>query len=92
MKVSHATYVKRRIVVVVALVLFGWMAGKAYDRLTGPSYNCPDIVVVVETGDTVWGILETYCTGEIRDAVYDVEETLGTVEIHPGQRLQLPQG
>lgn len=85
-------YTIRRTFVAVILVIFGWVISNVYNHIVGPSFHCPDIVVTVESGDTVWGILENYCTGDIRDAVYDVDKALGTVTVHPGQQIQLPQG
>jgi hypothetical protein len=55
----------------------------------GNDYDCPDdTVVVVKPGDTLWGIVEDHCEGDIRSAVtaFDVS----TFTLQPGQRLYLP--
>ena len=52
------------------------------------NYECADGVVTVEQGDTLWGIVEENCSGDIRAAVtaFDVS----TFTLQPGQQLQLP--
>ena len=52
------------------------------------NYECADGVVTVEPGDTLWGIVEENCSGDIRAAVtaFDVS----TFTLQPGQQLQLP--
>lgn len=46
--------------------------------------------VVVNNGDTVWRIVTTNCTGNIRKAVDDHVEFYGT-DIQVGQAIQLKQ-
>ena len=59
---------------------------------TAEAYRCPDGAVTVIDGDTLWGIVETHCTGEPRAAVQDLRALnphLGYY-IHPGDEIALP--
>jgi nucleoid-associated protein YgaU len=51
-------------------------------------YDCADGTVIVQPGDTLWGIVEEHCEGDVRSAVtaFDVS----TFTLTPGQELQLP--
>jgi hypothetical protein len=52
-------------------------------------YDCPDdTVVVVQPGDTLWGIVEDNCEGDTRAAVADID--VSTFTLTPGQEIYLP--
>ena len=91
-KLPRSTYLKRRVLVVVLAVALCFVLVKGYAHVTGTHYDCPNEAVLVEQGDTLWGILETHCDGDIREAVYDVQKRDGTTTVYPAQRVQLPQG
>jgi hypothetical protein len=90
-KLPRSTYLKRRVLAVVLAVALCFVLVKGYAHMTGTHYDCPNEAVLVEQGDTLWGILETHCDGDIREAVYDVLRLVGTTDVYPGQWVQLPQ-
>lgn len=52
-------------------------------------YDCPDdTVVIVQPGDTLWGIVEQNCSGDTRAAVADID--VSTFTLQPGQQVYLP--
>lgn len=91
-KLPRSTYLKRRVLAVVLAVALCFVLVKGYAHVTGTHYDCPNEVVLVEQGDTLWDILETHCNGDIREAVYDVLMRDGTTTVIFRQLVQLPQG
>lgn len=91
-RLPKSTYLKRRVLAVVLVVASCFVLVKAYGHMTGTHYDCPNTAVMVEQGDTLWGILDTHCEGDIREGVYDVQQRDGTTTVYPSQWVQLPQG
>ena len=80
--------------VVIALIAIATLTMVSAVALiaTAETYRCPDGAVTVIDGDTLWGIVETHCTGEPRVAVHDLRALnphLGYY-IHPGDEIALP--
>jgi LysM repeat protein len=47
---------------------------------------------VVRPGDTLWSIAQSTHAGDVREAVWQIEQRndLGSATLQPGQRLRLP--
>ena len=82
-------YVVRRILVMVSAGFFSAAIYGVYQELTTPAYECQQAPVVVMQGDTVYGIAEERCTGNLLEVRHKVVQSYGTV-IHAGQVIQLP--
>jgi hypothetical protein len=67
-----------------------WMVLDFNKRLDEYTCDATNDNVVVNNGDTVWRIVTTNCTGNIRKAVDDHVEFYGT-DIQVGQAIQLKQ-
>lgn len=52
-------------------------------------YTCDGATVVVSSGDTLWQIASTHCTGNISTAVYDLSKNYGATLL-VGDTLYLP--
>lgn len=53
------------------------------------AYKCPNIVAVVERGDTLSTITERYCEGHTLQASWDIAQQRGTDIVVVGERIQL---
>lgn len=82
-------YVVRRVLALVLAVFLIAAAYGVYQELTAPAYECQQAPVVVRQGDTLWGIAEKRCTGDLLEVRYELTQSYGT-EIQPGQVIQLP--
>lgn len=90
-KETKSVYIRRRIMVLIA-VIFAVMGIKgAVGAITAPGYVCEDFTHIVQPGDTLWGIGETYCEGDMLALRYDMVTEYGSV-IYPNQVIQAPQG
>ena len=78
---------KKIIIGIVAFFVTVFGLGKLIEAQE--QYDCPDIVVTVQSGDTQWKIAENNCKGNIQVAVYHLVKKYGTL-IHHGQQIQLP--
>jgi len=76
-----------RFIVIVAIftVAVAWGARRSDSAGRGQIY-------VVQAGDTLWTIASTHYGGDVREAVYRLEErnNLTGWLVRPGQRLRLP--
>jgi hypothetical protein len=73
--------------VLAALVVFGFIKVIEINE----RFSCPTVTVVVQPGDTVWGIIkERGCTGNLESARNSVVELLGGSDLQPGQTFTLP--
>ena len=54
------------------------------------AYECDVDSVIVTQGDTIWGIANKHCGGNIENAVYQISELNGGSSLQIGQRLVLP--
>ena len=80
--------------VAFAILVILTVLGVAYiGYAQNKGYNCPDEVVIILPGDTLWGIAEAYCTGDPRAVIADMRNQnphIGDM-LFPGDRIQLPQ-
>jgi len=77
----------RRALVVGALVA---VASVAYARLgASPSFVCDATPVVAEEGDTLWGIAEARCEGDIRQATDEAFLAFGPLSV--GEWVVMPE-
>jgi hypothetical protein len=58
--------------------------------LANDNYECDGQTVIVESGDTLWGIAQAHCTGDKRNASNDLAQRYGT-SLKVGQRIELPK-
>lgn len=56
----------------------------------GTSFECEDVTVIAEQGDTLWGIASDHCTGHIGHAVYVIGELNEVDTLQVGQEITLP--
>lgn len=78
---------KKIIIIIVAFFVTSFGLSKVIEAQE--QYDCPDIFVTVQAGDTMWKIAEPNCTGNIQVAVFHLVQKYGTL-IHQGQQIQLP--
>lgn len=57
--------------------------------LAEPDYQCEPGTVIVEQGDTAWGIMSRHCEGHIGQAIHD--HNLGG-RLLPGQAITINGG
>lgn len=74
--------------IILAIVAFTGAVKVGAD--IGTSFECEDVTVIAQRGDTLWGIAADHCTGHIGHAVYAIGELneVGTLQI--GQSITLP--
>ena len=53
-------------------------------------YTCNSPAVTVQEGQTLHGIAQANCSGNVVNAMDDLVLSLGTSTIYPGQEIQLP--
>ena len=70
-----------------ALILVGLVA-QALDRAT--HFECHAETVVVNYGDTLWGIASENCTGHTGHATHQIAELNNGSTIQIGEVIQLP--
>lgn len=77
--------------VVFAALVIATIVGVGYIA-HADDYDCPDEVVVVLPGDTLWGIAEAYCTGDPRAIISHMRDQNPHIgdTLFPGDRIQLP--
>lgn len=90
-KYPKSVYIRRRIMVLIA-VIFAVMGLKgAVSAITAPSYVCDPFVHITDSGDSLWSIGELYCKGDMLALRYDlVHANGGTHLIHPNQIVTNP--
>lgn len=73
---------------VTALALAAAVAVLVADAMT-PEFKCDGTAVMVESGDSLWTIADSHCTGSIQAAVDAMVSDYGP-DIVPGQLVWLP--
>lgn len=53
-------------------------------------FSCDGATVVVQSGDTVWGLIEQHCTGNKESARSHIVGILGGANLDPGQVITMP--
>ena len=92
-KYPKSVYMRRRITVLVAAIFAVMGLKGAVSAIMAPSYVCDPFVHIVDSGDSLWSIGESYCKGDMLALRYDlVRANDGTHLIHPGQIIQNPKG
>lgn len=82
---SKPNYTLRRIVAAVIVIVAFWGTLTIGVKIAlQPRYECTPALHVVQPGESVWSIAQTYCDGTIGDVVYDLTEIYGTT-VHPGE-------
>lgn len=78
----------KTVLLVVGLATFVTVI--AWQDNADSKYHCDNggLAVVVNEGDTLWGIAEKYCTGSTVTAVDDLYKIYGST-LHPGQTIHL---
>jgi nucleoid-associated protein YgaU len=99
-RLSESVYLRRRVVLGVALLLvavalvvsIGSVTTAGADRGDGPpAVSAEGESYVVQPGDTLWSIAEQLAPDADRRAVVDaLNEVSGGASLQPGQRLYLP--
>lgn len=74
--------------VFIALFVVAFLAWKNMDSQLS-AYKCNPDPVIVQDGDSMFGIVVANCTGNVQNAVDDLVEKYGFTEIYPGQMLWL---
>ena len=84
-------YTIRRIIVVLLLIVVLAAAFLGLKKLVEiqDSFNCPNKVVTVKAGDTMWVIAKANCTGNIQSVTDQLVKEYGLI-IEVGQKIQLP--
>lgn len=77
-------YTLRRIVAGAIVIMAFWAMVTIGIQIARPSYKCTPSVHIVQPGESVWSIAQTYCTGTIGDVVHGLTETYGAT-VHPGE-------
>lgn len=90
-KEAKSVYIRRRIVMLIAVIFAVMGIRGAVSAITAPSYVCEDFTHIVVSGDTLWGIGQNYCKGDMLALRYDLITEYGPV-IYPNQVIQAPQG
>ena len=75
------------VAVIVAVLLIVVMA-RTNERHS--AFECHWPSHIVKSGDTMWMIAGTYCSGNIENAVYHMIELNGGSNLQIGQRVMLP--
>lgn len=95
----RTVYAIRRTVAAIIAVLVGFLAFSAIGVVAShisdvgtPRFECHADSVDVEPGDTIWGIAEEHCNGNIGYVVYLIVEQRGSTEIHQWDTVKLPRG
>lgn len=72
----RATFIKRRIIAAIALVLFAWgsvnIGQTVVDFLNQPTFICKAGKHTWKQGDKVWDIADVHCQGNITDAARQI--------------------
>lgn len=76
-------------VIIMIVAFFVTLFGLSRVIEAQEQFNCPNIAVTVQSGDTHWKLVQNNCTGNIQVAVHHLVDKYG-VNIHPGQQIQLP--
>ena len=77
-------------VLAISSLFFAWkFLQQGYEVIE--SYSCDSRNVLVQEGDTLWGIARENCSGNIGSAVDDLYDQYGGT-IYPTQQIRLPQG
>lgn len=77
----------RAIALLTLFIAFTHLISRAID--TKYDYKCPNIVVVVEQGDTLSTITKRYCEGHTLQASWDIAQQRGTDTVSVGDHIQL---
>lgn len=86
-----SVYIRRRIMVLIAAIFAVMGLKGAVSAIMAPAYVCDPFVHVADSGDSLWGIGETYCKGDMLALQYDmVRANGGTHLIHPNQIVTNP--
>jgi hypothetical protein len=72
--------------ILVALAIFGFV--KVLEQ--NERFSCDGSTIVVQSGDTVWDIIQEHCTGNKESARGSIVEQLGDSTLQPGQTFTLP--
>ena len=90
-KYPKSVYIRRRILVLIAAIFAVMGVKGAVSAIMAPDYVCEDFTHIVQPGDTLWGIGQTYCRGDMLALRYDLVTEYGPV-IYPNQVVTNPQG
>ena len=66
---------------------FGWLATTSISNWD--NYTCVETDIIVQPYDTLWGIAETYCDGNIEVAVSDLASAHGSDTVRVGQLIEV---
>jgi len=80
-KARKVFFVALAAVAAVGLVKIAQESGK---------YTCNSSTVTVQAGQTLHGIAQANCSGNVVNAMDDLVLSFGTSTIYPGQEIQLP--
>jgi hypothetical protein len=72
--------------ILAALGIFGFI--KVLE--SNERFSCDGSIIVVESGNTVWDIVQEHCTGNKDGAMSSIIEQIGSVNLQPGQTFTLP--
>lgn len=81
----------KQLMIVAGLVIAALIPG-AHAVSARQDHPTPLRTVVVETGDTLWGIAGANLDGDRREGVYEIMKlnALRSPNVIPGQKLKLP--
>jgi hypothetical protein len=81
---TNIKYVIRRTWVALALIA---LVTIALWSLISPAYSCGTIAYVAVEGDNHWSIAEMFCSGDIREVVFELVQKYGPT-VQPGQLIE----